>query len=239
MANLQGKERAEYVQGMFDRIAERYDLMNRVISAGQDMKWRRAVVEVAHLPRGGALLDIATGTGDIAFEALKAVPDAQVFGVDFALQMMQVGRRRAPNDQDIGWTGADALKLPFADNTFDAVVSGYLMRNVIDIPQTLAEQARVLKAGGRIVILDTTPPPRNLLRPLILLHLKFGIPMLGRIIAGKSASDAYRYLPESTQAFKTPRELADLVSQSGFPEVKFKTFMFGTMALHWAIKAEE
>ena len=185
------------------------------------------------------MLDIATGTGDIAFEALKAVPDAQVFGVDFALQMMQVGRRRAPNDQDIGWIGADALKLPFADNTFDAVVSGYLMRNVIDIPQTLAEHARVLKARGRIVILDTTPPPRNLLRPLILLHLKFGIPMLGHIIAGKSASDAYRYLPESTQAFKTPRELADLVSRSGFSEVKIKTFMFGTMALHWAIKAEE
>ncbi len=236
MAQLNGEERAEYLRAMFDRIAARYNLMNRVISGGQDLKWRRFVVEAADLPRNGALLDIATGTGDIAFEALKRRPEATVVGADFALQMMQVGRRQGRYGSLVRWTGADALQLPYADNCFDAVASGYLMRNVADIPRALAEQRRVLKPGGRIVILDTSPPPRNLLQPLIHAHLKFGIPLLGRLIAGKSASDAYRYLPESTRAFKTPEELAQLIEGAGFCDVRFRTFMFSTMAAHWGCK---
>lgn len=239
MAQLRGKERSEYVRGMFDRIAERYNLMNRIISGGQDMKWRREVVQAAALPRDGALLDIATGTGDIAFEAVKRYPDASVVGADFALQMMQVGRRVGQYGAAVCWSAADVLKLPFADGSFDAVVSGYLMRNVIDIPGALAEQRRVLKPGGRIVILDTSPPPQNALRPLIMLHLKVGIPLLGRLIAGKCAADAYRYLPESTQAFKSAPELAAAVADAGFCEVGYRMFMFGTMALHWGIKSGE
>jgi len=236
MTHLSGRERSQYVQGMFDRIAERYNIMNRIMTGGQDMKWRRFVIEKAQLPTNGRLLDLATGTGDIAFEALKKTPSAEVVGADFALQMMHVGQRQPQLGQQVGWTGADALHLPFSDRSFDAVVSGYLVRNVIDIPQTLQEQSRVLKSGGRIVILDTSPPPNNLLKPFILLHLKYGIPLLGRLIAGKSASDAYTYLPESTQAFKTPDELADLIQQAGFKDVAYKTFMFGTMAVHWGTK---
>ena len=239
MAQLRGKERSEYVQGMFDGIAERYNLMNRIISAGQDMKWRREAVAAAALPRDGALLDIATGTGDIAFEAVKRHPEARVVGADFALGMMQVGRRAERYGAAVDWTAADALRLPFADGSFDAVVSGYLMRNVIDIAGALAEQRRVLKPGGRIVILDTSPPPRNAMRPLIMLHLKLGIPLLGRLIAGRSAADAYRYLPESTQAFKSAPELAAAVAEAGFSEVQYRTFMFGTIALHWGIKGGE
>lgn len=239
MAQLQGKDRSDYVQGMFDRIAERYNLMNRIISAGQDMKWRRKVVDAATLPRDGALLDIATGTGDIAFEAVKRYPDATVVGADFALQMMRVGRRASRYGAAVNWSAADALQLPFADGSFDAVASGYLMRNVIDIPGALAEQRRVLKPGGRIVILDTSPPPQNVLRPLIMLHLKAGIPLLGRLIAGKYAADAYRYLPESTQAFKSAPDLAEAVEEAGFRDVNYRMFMFGAMALHWGIKAEE
>ncbi len=235
MAQLDGKERSAYVKAMFDRIAARYNLMNRIISGGQDGKWRRFVVEMAGLPAQGALLDIATGTGDIAFEALKQRPGATVVGADFALGMMQVGRQ-ARFGNSVRWTGADALQLPYADKSFDAVVSGYLMRNVADIPRALAEQRRVLKPGGRIVILDTSPPPRNLLQPLILAHLKYGIPLLGRIIAGQAASDAYRYLPESTRAFKTPEELARLVEGAGFADLRFRTFMFGVMAVHWGCK---
>ena len=236
MAHLHGHERSEYVQGMFDRIAERYNLMNRIISGGQDMKWRRAVVDVAELPRHGALLDLATGTGDIAFEALRRFPEARVTGADFSLGMMQVGRRDQRFGASVNWSAADALQLPFADESFDAVASGFLMRNVIDIPLALAEQRRVLKAGGRIVILDTSPPPRNLLRPLIMLHLNVGIPLLGRLIAGESAADAYRYLPESTQAFMTANELADSLAEAGFVAVRYKMYMLGTMALHWGIK---
>jgi len=236
MAHLTGKERSQYVQNMFDRIAERYNVMNRIMTGGQDMKWRRFVIDKAQLPENGKLLDLATGTGDIAFEALKKTPSAQVIGADFALQMMHVGQRQPQYGKQVGWAGADALQLPFSDESFNAVVSGYLVRNVIDIPQTLNEQARILKSGGRIVILDTSPPPNNPLKPFILLHLKYGIPLLGRLIAGKSASDAYTYLPESTQAFKTPEELATLIEDAGFKNVDFKTFMFGTMAVHWGTK---
>jgi demethylmenaquinone methyltransferase/2-methoxy-6-polyprenyl-1,4-benzoquinol methylase len=198
------------------------------------MKWRRFVIEKAELPPNGKLLDLATGTGDIAFEALRNTPSAEVVGADFALQMMRVGQRQPQYGNTVSWAGADALQLPFADASFDAVVSGYLVRNVIDIPKALNEQRRVLKSGGRIVILDTSPPPNNILKPFILLHLKYGIPLLGRLIAGKDASDAYTYLPESTQQFKTPEELAELITQAGFKHVAFKTFMFGTMAVHWA-----
>ena len=236
MAHLKGDERSAYVQAMFDRIAQRYDLINRLISGGQDQKWRRMVVDKAALSQQGSLLDIASGTGDIAFEALKNAPAARVVGADFALGMMQVGKRRLPYGRQVAWTGADARRLPYADNCFDAVVSGYLMRNVIDISQALAEQWRVLKPDGRIVILDTSPPPDNLLKPLIMLHLRVGIPLIGRMVGGEAASDAYRYLPESTQAFKTPLELARLVEAAGFSDVDFKTLMFGTMAVHWGVK---
>ena len=236
MAHLSGKERSAYVQDMFDRIAGRYDLINRLISAGQDLKWRRFAVQVAEAPAKGKFLDLATGTGDIAFEALRAMPSATIVGADFALGMMRVGMRRAEFGRRVAWTGADALALPYADASFDAVASGYLMRNVADIPQALAEQWRVLKAGGRIVILDTTPPPNNLLKPAIMLHLKYGIPLVGRLIGGSEAGDAYSYLPESTRAFKTAGELALLAEAAGFRDVQFKKFMFGTMAVHWGIK---
>ncbi|MFQ3565770.1 MAG: bifunctional demethylmenaquinone methyltransferase/2-methoxy-6-polyprenyl-1,4-benzoquinol methylase UbiE [Aggregatilineales bacterium] len=233
MTILQGKERADYVQNMFDRIAGRYNLMNRLMTAGQDQRWRRFVIEKARLSPGDRLLDLATGTGDIAFEALRAVPEVQAVGGDFSLGMMRVGRRQPSGDR-IQWSGADALNLPFPDETFDAVTAGYLMRNVIDIPRAFAEQYRVLKPGGRLVILDTSPPPQNLLRPFILFHLRVVIPTLGRLVSGNG--DAYEYLPESTQAFKTPEELAALMRAAGFKKVAFRLFMFGTIAVHWGEK---
>lgn len=233
---LQGKEKSDYVQDMFGRIAERYNLMNRLMTGGQDQRWRRFVIKQAAIPPNGKVLDLATGTGDIAFEALKSTPSAQVVGADFALPMMYVGQRNANYGQKIEWAGADALQLPFTDDTFDAVTSGYLVRNVIDIHQTLREQLRILKRGGRIVILDTSPPPNNLLRPFILFHLKYVIPTLGRLISGKAAADAYEYLPESTQSFKTPEELAAIMREVGIENVQYKMFMFGTMAVHWGSK---
>jgi len=129
------------------------------------------------------------------------------------------------------------MNLPLPDNQFDAVVSGYLVRNVIDIRRSLEEQLRVAKPGGRIVILDTSPPPHNLLRPFILAYMKYGIPVLGRLISGSQGADAYKYLPESTQAFKTPQELAALMQEVGLLNVQYKTFMFGTQAIHWGEKA--
>ncbi len=235
MANLTGSERAAYVQDMFGRIAGRYNLMNRLMTGGQDLKWRRFVVQQARLKAGDKLLDLATGTGDIAFEALKAVPSIQAVGGDFSLPMMLVGKQ-LPLGNKVGWTGADALNLPFPDASFNAVTSGYLARNVVDIPRMFAEQLRVLKPGGRIVVLDSSPPKDNLLKPFIEIHLRYVIPLLGRIVAGKNGADAYQYLPSSTQAFKSPEELTTLMKQAGIRNVQYQTFMFGTMAVHWGEK---
>jgi len=152
---------------------------------------------------------------------------------DFTLEMMRVGKSR-PNFPSLDWSAADALYLPFLTETFDAVISGFLLRNVVDVPQALSEQYRVLKPGGRIVVLDTTQPTRNLLSPLINFHLHVIIPFLGRIIAG--ASEAYTYLPESTEAFLQAEQLAAFFSQAGFKEVGYRRLMFGTVAIHWGRK---
>ncbi len=227
---------------MFGRIARRYDMMNRLITFGQDRRWRRFVVQQAALRPGAWLLDIATGTGDIAFEAQRQMPDLHIIAADFTLLMMRVGQHRERNASNphharrLAWQAADTLHLPYPESVFDAVTSGYLFRNVGDIPGALAEQFRVLKPGGRLVTLDTTPPPRNVLRPFIQFHLTFVIPLLGRLLTGQA--DAYTYLPESTLGFKTAEELAGLMRQVGLVDVGFQRFMFGTMAVHWGTKPE-
>lgn len=229
MSHLQGKDRAQYVQTMFARIAGRYDLMNRLMTFGQDVRWRRTVIALAQLPPQGKLLDIATGTGDIAHEGLRRHPQLQAVGGDFTLEMMQVGRRY-PQRRRLQWVGADTLALPFAADTFDAVTSGFLMRNVIDVPGALREQVRVTRPGGRVVILESSPPPRNLLRPFIRLHLNLVIPTLGRLVTGEA--DAYRYLPDTTQQFQTPGALAVSMRDAGLVDVSYRLFMFNTIAIH-------
>ncbi len=235
MAHLEGNQRANYVRDMFGRIARRYDLMNRLMTFGRDRAWRRYVIQQADLPEGGSMLDVAVGTGDIAFEALNRVKDLKVVGTDFSIPMMRVGQQRV-NGRRVLWCDADALRLPFPNGRFDAVTSGYLMRNVIDIRRAFEEQHRVLKPGGRVICLDTSPPPDNLLKPFIMLHLKFVIPLLGRLITGDSA--AYAYLPESTQQFKTPDELAAIMREAGLQDVRYRRFMFGTMAVHVGVRPE-
>ncbi|MCO5207924.1 MAG: ubiquinone/menaquinone biosynthesis methyltransferase [Anaerolineae bacterium] len=234
MAHLQGQERAQYVQNMFARIAGRYDLMNRTMTLGQDIHWRKVVIAQAQLPSGGRLLDIATGTGDIAWEGLRRTPDLQAVGGDFTIEMMQAGKHSYPERAPIQWVGSDTLALPFPDNYFDAVTSGFLMRNVIDVAQAFREQWRVTKPGGRVVVLDSSPPKRNVLRPFILFHLNTVIPTLGKLLTGES--DAYRYLPDSTQKFLTPDALAEVMQESGFEQVAYKLFMFGTVAVHFGRK---
>jgi demethylmenaquinone methyltransferase/2-methoxy-6-polyprenyl-1,4-benzoquinol methylase len=229
MAHLTGEERARYVRGMFARIAGRYDLMNRLMTAGQDVRWRRWVIRQASLPSGGRLLDIATGTGDIALEGLRQQPNIMAVGGDFTIEMMQVGRADARRAH-IRWTAADTLALPFPAHSFDAVTSGFLMRNVIDVPRAFQEQVRVTRPGGWVVVLESSPPKDNLLRPFIRFHLNYIIPFLGKVIVGES--DAYRYLPDSTQAFQSPESLAGIMRDSGLINVAYTMFMFGTIAIH-------
>jgi demethylmenaquinone methyltransferase / 2-methoxy-6-polyprenyl-1,4-benzoquinol methylase len=236
MAYLQGQDRADYVQDMFARIAGRYDRMNRLMTFGQDVRWREYVIRQANLPAGGRLLDIATGTGDIADEGLEQVPGLQAVGGDFTMEMMQAGKR-LPGRETIRWVASDTLALPFPDNTFDAVTSGFLMRNVIDVAGAFREQWRVTRPGGRVVVLESSPPKDNLLKPFIKVHLNTIIPTLGRIVTGEA--DAYRYLPDSTQGFQGPDELAATMRASGFVDVDYQLFMFGTIAIHVGTKRDE
>ena len=221
---------------MFNRIAGRYDLMNRLMTLGRDQAWRRYVVHQAALPPGGRLLDVATGTGDIAFQALAADSEARAVGVDFAVEMLRTGRGRSGGER-VRWCQADALALPFPDASFDAVTSGYLLRNVGDIGGALREQLRVVRPGGRVVALDTTPPPDNWLRPLIRFHLRRVIPLLGRLVAGDAA--AYTYLPASTEAFYSAGRLATMMEEAGLEDVSYRTFMLGTVAVHVARRPEK
>lgn len=221
------------VQAMFGRIARRYDWMNRLMTFGQDRGWRRVVVKKAHISNTSCVLDIAAGTGDIAFEVRSQFPEAEVVAADFALPMMQVGQKR-PLGNRIDWSAADAMALPFADEAFDAVVSGFLLRNVPQIDVALQEQYRILKSGGWIVSLDTSPPPATILRPFINLYLRYFVPMLGRLVTGEAS--AYRYLSGSTLAFEAPEDLAARFEKAGFVEVGYERKMLGTIGIHWGKK---
>jgi demethylmenaquinone methyltransferase/2-methoxy-6-polyprenyl-1,4-benzoquinol methylase len=230
MTNLTGTERSKYVQSMFTKIAHRYDLMNRLMTGGQDIRWRKQVIKLARLTPNASLLDLGTGTGDLAREALLQEPQAKVTASDFTVEMMRVGKKNG----SLQFSAADALNLPFKDTTFDAVVSGFLMRNVTDIQQALKEQYRTLKPGGRIVILDTTRPKKNILSPFIWLHMHFIIPTVGGLLSGER--DAYNYLPDTTENFLTAEQLAARMIAVGFRKVDFKRLMFGTIGMHWGEK---
>lgn len=233
-------EKYHYVNQMFARIAPRYDLMNRIMTGGQDRYWRRLLIKTAQLPPHGRLLDIATGTGDIAFEALRQHPDLDyVVGADFALPMMQVGQQRAAwrqpgRTQYLSWSGADTLHLPFPDESFDAVVSGFLMRNVTSVASALVEQRRVCKTGGRVLILEIPRPADTLFGQLFRLYFHKVVPVMGRLITGQG--DAYSYLPASADAFLRPETLKTEMEAAGLHEVEYTLLMFQTVALHVGVK---
>jgi demethylmenaquinone methyltransferase/2-methoxy-6-polyprenyl-1,4-benzoquinol methylase len=224
---------AKAVRDMFAVIAPRYDLMNRLMTGGMDQIWRKEVIRRAALCSGDQLLDLGTGTGDLAREALKRVPGCGVTAGDFTLEMMLAGKQRYAEPRD--WAGTDALNLPFAGATFAAVVSGFLMRNVSDLDQALAEQMRVLKPGGRFVCLDTTRPVRSLLTPLIRFHMRRVIPFVGGLLSGDRA--AYTYLPETSEGFLAAEDLLARIEAAGFIAAGFHRVNFGTVAIHWGTKS--
>lgn len=233
MTHLQGNARAKYVRDMFARIARRYDLMNRLMSLGRDGAWRREVIKQAALNSNGRILDVATGTGDMMIEALKRHPDALAVGSDFTFEMMQAGQDKKGAER-IRWGTADALRLPFADGAFDAATSGFGVRNFIDREAAFREQRRVLKDGGRVVCLEISKPPQNILRPFFLLFFNHLVPILGGLISGQP--DAYKYLPQSVNEFLTPDELKSIMESAGLRNVKYKRLMLGTVAIHVGTK---
>ena len=231
LGNEQGWD--DQIQTMFARIAKRYDLMNRLMTFGQDQRWRREVIRQARVPANGWLLDLGAGTGELGRQALRAISGCRVIAADFTLEMMRTGKQQ-PNPADVYWCSANALCLPYPDGTFDAIVSGFLLRNVGDIQQCLAEQYRVLKPGGWLVALDTTRPTAGIFTPLVNFHLHTTIPFLGIWITGDK--QAYSYLPASTERFLPAEELASCLLSAGFRQISFQRYMFGTIAIHRGMK---
>jgi demethylmenaquinone methyltransferase / 2-methoxy-6-polyprenyl-1,4-benzoquinol methylase len=235
MTSVSDEKKAGNVRRMFARISSDYDFMNRLMTFGMDIHWRRFLLSKANLPEGGLLLDVGTGTGDITLEALRKDPTLHVTGVDFTSEMMAVGQKRKGAEK-ISWCLADALSLPFPDSTFDAVVSGFLVRNVADVKSVFEEQRRVVKPGGRVVCLDTSPPGQHILRPFIDMYLMVIIPILGRMLTGKG--DAYSYLTKSTINFLKPQALLEIMTGIGLKDVEFRRLMFGNIAVHWGVRPD-
>ncbi len=235
LANFRQAQKGHAVKTMFDRLSGHYDLLNRLITFGFDKIWRRRVVQLTLLRPGGRLLDLGTGTGDIAVAAARKHPTVEVTAADFSYGMMKKGKTR-PGGRLVRWCSADALELPFPDQTFDAVTSGYLIRNVANPIRAFEEQLRVVKPGGVVVCLETSPPKKNVLRPLILFHFKVVIPLLGRLIGGNKA--AYTYLPDTTRGFMLPEQLTATMKTAGLESVRYHLFMLGTMTIHQGRRPE-
>ncbi|HVM71998.1 MAG TPA: ubiquinone/menaquinone biosynthesis methyltransferase [Anaerolineales bacterium] len=230
MSQLTGEERARYVHNVFGRIAKRYDLMNRLMTAGQDIRWRRQTIKRLRLLPGERLLDLGAGTGDLGRAALRQQPAIRLVSADFSLDMLLAGQASG----GLPWLNADALRLPFPDGSFDAVVSGFLLRNVGNLETALKEQYRILKPGGRIAILETTRPHSGILRPFVRFHMRVVIPWVGGLVSRNR--EAYRYLPASSEAFLSAEELAGQMAASGFESIGFQRRMAGTIAIHWGKK---
>jgi demethylmenaquinone methyltransferase/2-methoxy-6-polyprenyl-1,4-benzoquinol methylase len=226
------------VRGMFAEIAPRYDTVNRMLSGGIDLWWRRVTVNRAAPPAGGAILDVCTGTGDLALAyAAKAGPQVRVVGSDFCRPMLDRGvEKSADRKLPVEWIEADAMDLPFADREFDLVTVAFGLRNIARTDRGLAEMARVCKPGGRLAILEFSLPSNLLIRRSYLWYFRNVLPRLGNAVA-RNHADAYTYLNQSVEEFPSGEALAALVKAAGFDRVEQIPLTFGIATLSIATKA--
>jgi demethylmenaquinone methyltransferase/2-methoxy-6-polyprenyl-1,4-benzoquinol methylase len=216
---------------MFDRIARVYDLMNSVMTAGLHHQWRRRAADLAGVGPGDRVLDVATGTGDLAIElAGRVAPGGEVVGTDFSEEMLVHARGKAPG---IRFEWGNALELPYADGEFAAATVGFGARNFSDLEQGLAEMARVVRPGGRVVILEITTPQRPPLSTFFSLWFDRLVPLIGKV-AGDS--DAYDYLPNSVKRFPEPSGLAAALQRAGLEQIRWVLTAGGIIALHVGVK---
>ena len=231
----EGRAKALANRQMFAHIALRYDLMNRLMSWGRDSVWRRAAAEMAGARPGSLTLDMATGTGDLAFAV--AARGGQVVGIDICQPMIALGRRKAQQrglERRAVFALGDGLSLPFAAGTFDAAVTAFALRNVADVKAALGELHRVLKPGGRLACIETLPAPQKGLRLLHLTYLGIVVPLLARVITGNS--QAYLYLRDSVRSFYNAQDLRALLEEVGFGQVHYRFYHFRSVAIHTGIK---
>jgi len=230
-----GDAKRSYVRQMFTAIAPRYDLLNHVLSLNVDRLWRHRAVRALRWREapGGSYLDVCAGTLDLAAE-LARQPEfrGRVLGADFVIPMLRLGRRKAPRVTAIG---GDALDLPFSDQSFDGCMVGFGVRNLADLDRGLGEMARVLKRGGRVVILEFSTPSTWPLRPLYRFYFRRVLPVIGRLLSKHTT--AYSYLPDSVDRFPGPPDMAERMRRSGFANVEYQSLSFGIATLYRGVKA--
>lgn len=232
------EEKAGMVHGVFTRVASRYDLMNDLMSAGVHRLWKDAMMDWLAPRAGQRLLDVAGGTGDIAFRFLGRAPEARATVLDMTESMLIEGRKRAEAENlsdRLDWVVGDAMALPFADNTFGVYTISFGIRNVTRIPDALSEAFRVLKPGGRIMVLEFSQLPNPVLQWAYDRYSFNVIPALGQVVAGDR--DSYQYLVESIRKFPDQESFAAMIRKAGFEQVRYRNLTMGVAALHsgWKI----
>jgi demethylmenaquinone methyltransferase/2-methoxy-6-polyprenyl-1,4-benzoquinol methylase len=222
---------------MFDRIAGRYDVLNRIISLRLDLWWRKKAIEAALQDGTESILDLGTGTGDLAFTAARYVATGKIVGLDFSSQMLRLARAkqaRAPNKDQVFFVLGSALSLPFKDNAFDAVITAFVLRNVSDLQLLFVNTFRALKTGGKLVSLEMFPPAKGMFGTLYSLYFYRLVPWIGGILANDRK--AYAYLSRSVQQFGPPDTIAERIHQAGFERVITRSFLRGAVCMHVAEK---
>jgi demethylmenaquinone methyltransferase/2-methoxy-6-polyprenyl-1,4-benzoquinol methylase len=234
--NRSSPDFAGQVNRMFDRVAGHYDTLNGVMTAGLHHRWRERAADRAGLGPGESALDVCSGTGDLAFELSRRVaPGGRVVGCDFSEPMLDLAREKAAarGAEGVRFEWADALELPYDGERFDAVTVGFGVRNLADLDRGLREMARVLKPGGRLVILEITQPTRPPLSVFFSLWFDRIVPLLGAL---SDEPEAYSYLPESVRSFPTPKGLAEKMDRAGFTAIRYTVLAGGIIAIHSGAK---
>ena len=226
----------QQVARMFNSISGTYDFLNHFLSFGIDIIWRRKAIDTLKELQPKLILDVATGTGDFAIEALRLNPE-KVVGIDISEGMLEVGRKKMADkghDKIISMQTADSENLPFADNNFDAIIVAFGVRNFENLKKGLAEMHRVLKPGGKVVILECSNPRSPWFRPVYLFYFKVITPLVGKIFSKDSA--AYSYLPESVSAFPDGKNFTDILEAVGYKKTTCRPLTFGISSLYTGIK---
>jgi demethylmenaquinone methyltransferase / 2-methoxy-6-polyprenyl-1,4-benzoquinol methylase len=231
-----GDPKGTFVREMFAQIAPRYDLANRMLTAGLDERWRRRAIRLLAPPRGGRILDCCCGTGDLVFGLLRSDATLQVTGIDFCRPMLERAQARAGSEARASarFVEGDVMTMPFEENAFDGATMGFSLRNVVDLDATLREIRRVLRPGARFVSLDVTKAPNGLFRRLFNLYFYGLVPLIGGLVGGSRA--AYTYLPNSLTHHPAAGELRERFARAGFAGAGYLPLMGGAIAIHYGVK---
>ncbi len=235
MAHLRGDEKRRYVAEMFARISPRYDLMNSLMTGGLHHRWKRATARLTAGKAAGPALDVATGTGDLAFALADCPKVTEVVGVDLLPEMLTIANRRRASGlgggRSVQFVQGDALRLPFPDESFVGATAGFSLRNMPDVPAAIREMARVVAPGGRVTTLELTPMAPGIASGMGHFYFRRLVPLMGQLVAGDRA--AYTYLPDSVDYFLTADGLAELFREAGLVDVGYRRLGFGGVALHF------